>query len=122
MGKSVYDESPIKLIRKVLTSRSLGQVHFTGDQIRNWVRAEYPEVTEERFKTNLIILSTNDPKRLGHPVHLDPDNDFLVVVGPKAYRLFCPGKDKHPLKRSSPEAIKRARRLVGATLKVAAVI
>lgn len=101
MGKSVYAESPIKLIRKVLTSRSLGQQCFTSNQIRAWVLAEYPKTTEERFSTNIKILTTNDPARRNWPEHLNGENDFLYRKQDGTFRLFRPGKDPRPRKKEA---------------------
>jgi len=99
MGQPIYEKSAINLLKDFANQHLLnGKSAFNVAEVRHWRDLHYPELSDERIKTNLLILSTNSPGRRQHSVHKKAVNDFLFANHDGSYRLFN-ATDPSPLRK-----------------------
>lgn len=118
VGQPIYEKSAIQLLKDFAQQHfASGQVVFSQQDVRGWIARHYPDLSEERIRTNLTILSTNSPARRRHPVHNNGSNDVLFALEDGTYRAYCPASDPPPLSGQSSNNTAASTELVPKALE-----
>ncbi len=101
MGQPIYEKSAITLLKEFAQQCfARGETSFRFENVRQWLDLNYPEISDERIRTNLTILSTNSPARQRHPVHRNPANCTLFAQEDGSCRSYDATSDPMPLSDS----------------------